>query len=333
MASRLGPAKPRGIGCEGAGGSVIASQSRQENFSRTCSMIFQRSGSHSSVLVTTSPSLRNRRPPHLPQEQGAGSTMRSTGRLSGRLRGPRGARVRFSLAASGAAIWTFASAIACVTSRSSMASSSCSMSCWPRSEDCPNCARRAFASISFRRSISKAPTFASLSAAILSDCSLAKSSRCARISAWALARSEGSGSEGLVTIRFNHIRWQKSPSDRGPESISHRSSSRLWTPSFLGHAPVDSGQKIRQLGYADRDDAVGHRRPQEVSPFQSLREQARTLSIVPNYLQKIAATATEDIKVARVGITLQTLLDEQREARKSAPHVGVSCRKPHAHCW
>src|SRR5664279_4583339 len=243
MASRLGPAKPRGIGCEGAGGSVIASQSRQENFSRTCSMIFQRRGSHSSVLVTTSPSLRNRRPPHLPQEQGAGSTMRSTGRLSGRLRGPRGARVRFSLAASGAAIWTFASAIA------------------------------------------------------------------------------------------YHIRWQKSPSDRGPESISHRSSSRLGTPSFLGHAPVDSGQKIRQLGHADRDDAVGHRRPQEVSPFQSLREQARTLSIVPNYLQKIAATATEDIKVARVGITLQTLLDEQREARKSAPHVGVSCRKPHAHCW
>ena len=58
MASRLGPAKPRGIGCDGAGGSVIASQSRQENFSHTCSMIFQRRGSHSSVLVTTSASAR-----------------------------------------------------------------------------------------------------------------------------------------------------------------------------------------------------------------------------------------------------------------------------------
>jgi len=66
------------------------------------------------------------------------------------------------------------------------------------------------ASISFRRSISKAPTFTSLSAATLGDCSLAKSSRCARISAWALARLDGSGSEGLVTIRFNHIRRQKS---------------------------------------------------------------------------------------------------------------------------
>ena len=101
MASRLGPAKPRGIGCEGAGGSVIDSQSRQVNFSRTCSTIFQRRGSHSSVFVTSSPSLRRRTPPHLPQVQGAGSTTRSTGRLSGSLRGPRGARARFSFAAVG----------------------------------------------------------------------------------------------------------------------------------------------------------------------------------------------------------------------------------------
>jgi hypothetical protein len=43
---------------------VIASQSRQENFSRTCSIIFQRRGSHSKVFDTTSPSLcsRSRRP-------------------------------------------------------------------------------------------------------------------------------------------------------------------------------------------------------------------------------------------------------------------------------
>ena len=72
MASRLGPARPRAIGCDGAGGSVIPSQSRQENFSRTCSMTFQRRGSHSSDLVTTSPSLRRFAPPHLPQAQGAG---------------------------------------------------------------------------------------------------------------------------------------------------------------------------------------------------------------------------------------------------------------------
>jgi hypothetical protein len=46
-------------------------------------MIFYRRGSHSSVFDTTSPSLRSRTPPHFPQAHGGGSTIRSTGRLSG----------------------------------------------------------------------------------------------------------------------------------------------------------------------------------------------------------------------------------------------------------
>jgi hypothetical protein len=137
MASGLGPAKPRGIGCDGAGGSVTLSQSRQANFSRTRSMIFQRRGSHSSVLDTTSPSLRSRAPPHRAQTHGAGSTTRSTGRLSGSLRGPRGAGRRGALAGSGAAISALVSSSACVSSRSSIASSSCSTRSLPRSDDWP----------------------------------------------------------------------------------------------------------------------------------------------------------------------------------------------------
>jgi hypothetical protein len=64
-------------------------------------MIFQRRGSHSRVFEITSPSLCSRALPHLPQAQGAGSTIRSTGRLSGSgRRGARGLCARFSLAAS-----------------------------------------------------------------------------------------------------------------------------------------------------------------------------------------------------------------------------------------
>jgi hypothetical protein len=40
MASRLGPAHPRGITWNGAGVWLIFSQSRQENFSRTVSITF-----------------------------------------------------------------------------------------------------------------------------------------------------------------------------------------------------------------------------------------------------------------------------------------------------
>lgn len=63
--------------------------------------------------------------------------------------------------------------------------------------------RRAFASISFSRSISSRPTVTSLFGKV--SCS-----RCARIIACAAARSAGSGSEGVVTTTIQHIRCQKS---------------------------------------------------------------------------------------------------------------------------
>ena len=44
MARKLGPAQPRGTTWNGAGGCVIASQSRQENFSRTVWMTFHSRG-------------------------------------------------------------------------------------------------------------------------------------------------------------------------------------------------------------------------------------------------------------------------------------------------
>ena len=56
MASRFGPAKPRGVTWKGAGGWLIVSQARQENFSRTVWITFQRRGTTSRVSVTSSPS-------------------------------------------------------------------------------------------------------------------------------------------------------------------------------------------------------------------------------------------------------------------------------------
>jgi hypothetical protein len=67
----LGPARPRAIGCEGAGGWLTVSQARQLTFSRTCSTTFHERGTHSRVSVTSSPSFLTG-PPHLGQAQGAG---------------------------------------------------------------------------------------------------------------------------------------------------------------------------------------------------------------------------------------------------------------------
>ena len=63
--------------------------------------------------------------------------------------------------------------------------------------------------------------------------------------------------------------------------------------SLLRMSPVDAGQQITELRGRDRHHAVGRARPQEAAAFQAFREQARSLAIVPNHLQQVAATSTE----------------------------------------
>src|SRR6266550_2361658 len=72
IANRLGPAKPREIAWNGAGGCVIVSHDRQLNFSRTCSVTNHCRGTTSSVSVTSSPILESLVPPQQGQYVGAG---------------------------------------------------------------------------------------------------------------------------------------------------------------------------------------------------------------------------------------------------------------------
>ena len=82
MASRLGPARPRAMGWNGAGGWVTVSQLRHENRSRTVWITFHLMGSISSVSVVSSPSLDSL-PPQQGQAVGPGTTTRSRGRWAG----------------------------------------------------------------------------------------------------------------------------------------------------------------------------------------------------------------------------------------------------------
>ena len=86
IASSSGPARPRAMGWNGAGGWVIVSHARQVNRSRTVCTTFHRRGIASSVSVTSSPSFAS-----LPLQHGhsvgPGITTRSRGRCAGS--GPR----------------------------------------------------------------------------------------------------------------------------------------------------------------------------------------------------------------------------------------------------
>ena len=83
IASSSGPARPRAIGWNGAGGWVIVSQARQVNRSRTVWITFHWRGITSSVSVTSSPSLATLPLQH-GQAVGPGITTRSRGRCAGK---------------------------------------------------------------------------------------------------------------------------------------------------------------------------------------------------------------------------------------------------------
>ena len=184
---------------------MIASQARQENFSRTCWITFHWRGTSSSVSVTSSPSLRK-----AAAAARAGRRRRIDDALARQMLGQRPARrlapleaLHRDLRAAAAAICAAASACAASSSRSASCSSSCSSSA-PRSEDCPNCSCRSLAIVNFSFSISSA------------RCSPRSPPRCARFrrqqrralgdasSPSASARSSGSESSARHRATTNH---------------------------------------------------------------------------------------------------------------------------------
>ena len=95
--------------------------------------------------------------------------------------------------------------------------------------------------------------------------------------------------------------------------------------------PVDAGQKVSELRRRDRHGAVGGARPQESASLQPLGEQACALAVMPDHLQEVAPATAKAKQMAAQRIAPKHLLDLQRQARKSLPHVRVPGRQPHPH--
>ena len=168
IARRFGPAQPRGVAWNGAGGWEIFSQWRQVNFSRTVWITFQRREITSSVSVTSSPIFDSFSEPQQAQDVGGGTTTRSRGRCAGN-------GLRTGLRRVNSLTWVVPAAARSAASSSSVALASSSSSCsssWSssrclRSERQPYISRLSFSIVSFRKTISAAAsdTFASAFAA------------------------------------------------------------------------------------------------------------------------------------------------------------------------
>jgi hypothetical protein len=200
MASKLGPAKPRGSTWNGAGAWLIFSQSRQVNFSRTCCTTFHCRGTTSSVSVTSSPSLASLLEPQQAHAVGPGITIRLRGRCAGN--GLRAGSLR--LKARTCVVSSVAAAALSAASSSSVAaasSSSSSSSIWSsrralRSLRGPKRSRLSFSIVSRRCAIKASALDASARACASS--ALRANSNCCSV-------ATSSGRESFVLIAKDGI--------------------------------------------------------------------------------------------------------------------------------
>src|SRR5579864_7217996 len=59
-----------------------------------------------------------------------------------------------------------------------------------------------------------------------------------------------------------------------------------------------------------------------------VREQARALAVMPNYLQQIAATSAKAKQMTAERVAMKDFLNLQRQAGEAFPHISLASRQP-----
>src|SRR6476659_1264209 len=110
-----------------------------------------------------------------------------------------------------------------------------------------------------------------------------------------------------------------------------RSAGCFRPPRVLRSPPIDPFEQITELCGSDRHRPATARRPDEPSPLEPLGEQTLHLAIVPKTLDEVAAAPAKDKKLPAIGIVLEGLLNQERDALIALPHSGMSTRQPDPH--
>ena len=68
--------------------------------------------------------------------------------------------------------------------------------------------------------------------------------------------------------------------------------------------------------------------PYEPPPIQSLRIERHAHAVMPEHLDQIAATPSEDVQIAGMRVALEPLLHQQRQTEHPTAHVCAAGREP-----
>jgi hypothetical protein len=93
----------------------------------------------------------------------------------------------------------------------------------------------------------------------------------------------------------------------------------LGPPCQLWISPINSLEHISHLRRRDRQNAIGRRRPDELSSVQSFGVKRQPDAIMPKDFRQIATAPPENVEIAGVGIAFQSLLNLKRETLHAAP--------------
>src|SRR5687768_11418595 len=97
---------------------------------------------------------------------------------------------------------------------------------------------------------------------------------------------------------------------------------RARSPSALRVPPINPLKQVAKLSRRNRDDAVGRRRPNKTTSFEPFGIERQPEPVMPKDFDEIAATTSENVEIAGVGITAKRLLHLQGQAWHAAAHVG-----------
>ena len=83
-------------------------------------------------------------------------------------------------------------------------------------------------------------------------------------------------------------------------------------------SPVDAFEQHRELRRRERHRSAGRLGPYEATSLQPLRQQAQAITIEPQHLHHVPATAMKDKHVTRQGLLFQHSLHLRTEAMKTS---------------
>src|SRR5579863_10080324 len=93
--------------------------------------------------------------------------------------------------------------------------------------------------------------------------------------------------------------------------------------------PIDPVEHVGKLRGRNRQHTAARRRPNEAALLQPLGIERHAEAVVPKNLDQVTSSASKNVQIPGMRVTLQCFLDLESQAIHAAPHIRAPNRQPH----